>query len=791
MKRSVETRFITIVSATLLCVVVPLFTLFLALSSQQANSALRSQIELLLSTNAKALGKPVWDLDKDTVRQTVLGMVSDPAVRSIRVDDRLGKLKVIKTAATSARPVDLERISLPIIYKSLQGEVTVGDITAYVESPGWFAALHETEMAFIFIFALAVLTVFLAALVGNRLMVITPLMRLTAAIEATRKLGSRHHVDWQSTDEMGQLAESFNEMQTQLERDEQELKKAHQQATELYNRTPAMLFSLDQNDLIAAVSDYWLLATGYRRDEVVARPFVDFVAPADRAIFANRRSRRRPGGQSVEATVRFVCRSGDVIDVLIIERELDQRLGGTGSLNVMTDITELKRSEQRVRQQAITDHLTGLINRQGFEAILDQKLRDADETKDRLACLFVDLDRFKSVNDNLGHAAGDELLRQFVSRVLPLLREGDTASRLGGDEFAFLLTSGDVQESANELCKKIVALFENPFLVVGHPVRLSASVGVAIYPDHASGAADLLHKSDLAMYARKRDGKNGAQIFDPAILEKTRKRAEIEKDIDDAVTGGWFEAHFQPIVDLKAGPIIGFEALMRMRHPVKGMLLPAAIIEVAEENGTVGAIGNLILESAVANLARVSQEIGLMDAYVAVNLSPLQFECSLPTRLASLLGQYGIRPNRLVLEITEAVLMHDNPEVRRILNEIHSFGCRIALDDFGTGYSSLSYLSRFPVDIVKIDQSFIRSTEGGDEVGGKNRLLIEGITAISQKMNCKVIAEGVETAAQKDALHHMGVDCGQGYLFSKPLPIEDLHLLLGTSAARQSFAGTA
>lgn len=327
-------------------------------------------------------------------------------------------------------------------------------------------------------------------------------------------------------------------------------------------------------------------------------------------------------------------------------------------------------------------------------------------------------------------------------------------------------------------------MFEVPFRIQGTGVRLSASIGLAFYPSHAASAAELLQKSDMAMYARKRDGKNGAQVYDSAILDQTRERAEIESDVEDAIAASWFEAHFQPIVDIETGVPSGFEALMRMRHPRKGLMSPAGIISVAEETGTIGQIGNLILEDAVANLARLSRLPGMAETYVAVNFSPLQFEPGLSARLAGLLGRYGIRPERLVVEITEAVLMHDNPEIRTILNEIHNFGCRIALDDFGTGYSSLSYMSRFPVDIVKIDQSFVRSlTDKAADVGDKNKMLIEGISAISHKMNCKVVAEGVETEEQRTLLRHMGIDFAQGYLFSRPREISDLVSALSAQQA--------
>jgi diguanylate cyclase (GGDEF)-like protein/PAS domain S-box-containing protein len=791
MTHSVESRFIAIISGALLVVVAPLFTLFLALSSQQAAQSLSEHIDVVLTSNSQALGKPLWDLDVDSLNQVAQMLIADQAIQGVEIRDTTGKLNITEVDGNPSDFRGLEARTRSVLYKSLQGVREVGSLTVYVPRPGWFSALHQIEFAFISIFIIAILTVFGAAVFGNRMMVVKPLMRLTAAIEATRRLGSRHHVDWRSADEMGRLARSFNEMQILLEREERELKRAHEQSVEIYNLTPAMLFSLSPTDTIAAVSDYWLLATGYRREDVVGRTFAELLVSADRPIFTERSANRGSAASPLEITVRFLCADGRQMDVLISESSLGGARGHlTGSLSVMTDVTQLRQSELRNHQQAISDHLTGLLNRQGFEAALDERIAEADRQGTRLACLFVDLDRFKAINDNHGHAAGDTVLKEFVSRLEPLLSGCDTASRLGGDEFAILVAGGDADGRGWTLSQHIIDMLDAPFQLEGNSVRLSASVGLAFYPQHAAGAAELLQKSDLAMYARKRDGKNGAQVYDPAILSRTRELAEIESDIEAGLEGKWFEAHFQPIVTNATGQIKGFEALMRMRHPRKGLMPPGPLISVAEETGKIAEIGNLILDNALANLHRVSRITGMSETYVAVNFSPLQFEQSLPSRLAIMLARHDILPHRLVIEITEAVLMHDNPEIRRILDELHAFGCRIALDDFGTGYSSLSYLNRFPVDIVKIDQSFVHSLMGREaDVERKSRMLIEGITTISHKMNCMVVAEGVETRQQQLQLMQMGVDCAQGYYFARPQEIGQLMSNLSEELDKTSLAG--
>ncbi|MGP4667450.1 EAL domain-containing protein [Agrobacterium pusense] len=777
MAHSVESRFIAIVSGALLTVVAPLFTLLLTLSYNEAIRSQRNHIEILLSTNTQALARPLWDLDDDTINQITGTLVSDPMIRMVEVKDTSGQLDVVQTAGSDIIQ-DAASTTREVIYKTTKGPVTVGQLTVYYDDVGLLTSLSRTELAFITIFILAILTMVLAAIAGNRFMVIRPLMRLAAAIEATRRLGSRHHVDWRSKDEIGRLAKSFNEMQSQLEKEELEIKNAHARKTEIYNRTPAMLFSLDRHDRIAAVSDYWVQATGYDRARILGLNFADLIHPDDRTLFQERKAAHQAADtQQAGITVRFHCRDGSVMDALILEKALDSSDTAHHStcLCVMTDVTELRQSEKRNRQQAISDHLTGLFNRQGFEAILDLQIRDADRNGSELACLFIDLDRFKAINDNLGHAAGDAVLREFTLKLQPLLTPLDSASRLGGDEFAILLAGDKVEERALQFCERICTLLDTPFEIENNSIRLSASIGMAVYPLHAASASELLQNADMAMYTRKRTGKNGSQVFDSSIMDRAREHAELERDIAQALSEDWFEAHFQPIQNIATGQTAGFEALLRLNHPDRGLLSPAAIISLAEENGTIHRIGNVILDQSVANLARLSRLPGMAQTYVAVNFSPLQFEPGLPTRIAGLLHRHGILPGRLVIEITEAVIMKDDPQIRAILTAIHQLGCRIALDDFGTGYSSLSYLSRFPVDIVKIDQSFTRSIcDDTVEIRQRNRMLVEGIAAISHKMNCVVIAEGVETEEQKLLLADMGADYGQGYFFARPQPVERL-----------------
>jgi diguanylate cyclase (GGDEF)-like protein/PAS domain S-box-containing protein len=777
---SVERRFVGIILAVLVFFVAPLFLLFFHLTNERYREDSLERGQIVLEANAKALGKPLWDLDSESVGQIAKAIATGPSIGDVRVRDYAGVIDIrVPGSATRGDDIgvaDSTTITTDIMHDAIGGPIRVGVIEMEITPRSMFADERRNDFAFIAIFATAILAIFISAIIGSRLMVMRPLQRLTAAIEATRRLGSRHHVDWVSDDEMGMLASNFNEMQERLAREESGLRQAHARVSQVYNRTPAMLYSIDNRDRIIAVSDYMLLATGYERDQIVGKPFADLLEPECRALYAERDRTPGNGAGDRAITLGFRCADGRVIDVLIRETVMEPMLSQPVSgISVMTDVTELKAAERKNHIQAITDHLTGLLNRQGFETALEEAISTADRDQSELACLFIDLDRFKWINDNLGHAAGDDVLRHVVSVVREQVSPATVVARLGGDEFAILLHGKPAMDTALETADRISLAMERKVEIAGTLVQLSASIGVALYPQHAPTASELLQKSDLAMYARKKSGKNGTRLFDTHLANEARDRAFTEKNIEAGLREDWFDAYLQPIHDLKTGRIAGFEALMRLVHPIEGIIPPAGIVRIAEETGTIGRIGDRIFEKAVARLKSFAGIAEIADAYVAVNISPLQFEPALLDRMVAVLLKWGIHPSRIVIEITEAVLMHHDPLIQQVLEAMSAHGFRIALDDFGTGYSSLSYLNRFHVDIVKIDQSFIRSMTGGDEAARhKSRMLVEGIKTISHQMGCTVVAEGVETEEQRDRLRAIGVDAAQGYLFSRPSPATDI-----------------
>ncbi|HEX2539347.1 MAG TPA: EAL domain-containing protein, partial [Pseudolabrys sp.] len=431
-------------------------------------------------------------------------------------------------------------------------------------------------------------------------------------------------------------------------------------------------------------------------------------------------------------------------------------------LTVIEDVTERKQSERRIAHLAHHDALTGLANRVLFREQLEQSLKRVRSHGGRLALLYLDLDRFKGINDTLGHPVGDELLKDVAKRLRDCIGESDFVARLGGDEFAIVRDAFDTPDDVTALVTRILETMKAPYEIGGHHLVTEATIGVALAPDDAADPDELLKNADLAMYRAKSDGRGTYRFFESSMDARMKSRRALEFDLREAIMCGGFELHYQPLVSFADGRVTGCEALLRWQHRSRGLISPSEFIPIAEETGLITPLGEWVLRTACLEAARWPEEVK-----IAVNVSPVQFNnAGLVQSVIGALGASGLAPHRLELEITEAVLIRDDAAALGILHQLRALGVRIALDDFGTGYSSLSYLQRFPFDKIKIDRSFVSAIGDSDY----SRNIVQAIVDIATTRQITTTAEGVETEEQSLALRGLGCTEMQGYLFSPPVP---------------------
>jgi diguanylate cyclase (GGDEF)-like protein len=406
-----------------------------------------------------------------------------------------------------------------------------------------------------------------------------------------------------------------------------------------------------------------------------------------------------------------------------------------------------------------------------FRDELKRAIANRSREGEQVAVLCLDLDRFKPVNDTLGHAIGDELLRQVSMRLTSCVRAGDLAARLGGDEFGIIQSRVEDESEASDLAERVVQSLSGPYDVCGHRVTIGASVGVAITAGATASPDELIHQADLALYRVKADGRQSFSFYHQDMDARVESRRKLEMDLHVAIEKQQFAVYFQPTVRLNDNSVAGFEALVRWNHPERGLVSPAEFIPIAEETGLINPIGHWVLMEACKQAATWPPQMS-----VAVNLSPVQFrQATLPLQILNALSKSGLDPSRLELEITEAVLLKDSESTQEMLRQLRDIGVRIALDDFGTGYSSLSYLSRFQFDKIKIDRSFV------SDMNTRNDALsiVRAITALGADLGMTVTAEGVETEEQLAQLRTVHCSEVQGFYFSKPKAAGDLSEFLG------------
>ncbi len=471
----------------------------------------------------------------------------------------------------------------------------------------------------------------------------------------------------------------------------------------------------------------------------------------------------RPGHALIAQTAPFLIAAAAILTLLVLV--MARRLHRTS--------TELEASEAQAQHLAFHDPLTGLPNRALFANRLEHALARVRRGEEQIALLYLDLDRFKYVNDTYGHPAGDELIREVASRLKAILRTTDTVARLGGDEFAIIQSDCGGEDTVETVCDRIQAALAEPFEILGHEAFVGCSIGVALAPEAGTDASELVRKADIALYRAKADGRAGTEMFVEAMDQTIQRRQVIETELRRAIDGGQLELHYQPLFAADGETITAVEALVRWNHPEQGLLSPAAFVPIAEECGLIHALGEWVLQRACRDGTEMA------DIAIAVNVSAIQVRsAAFPALVARVLGETGLEPWRLELEITESVLLDDHDRAVETIKALHGLGVKVALDDFGTGYSSLTYLRLFSVDKIKIDRSFVKNLS--DEEGAAS--IVTAIVGLGRALGMQVTAEGVETRDQLDFLARTGCHEVQGYYFARPMPLEAVKAAAGRRA---------
>jgi diguanylate cyclase (GGDEF)-like protein/PAS domain S-box-containing protein len=561
---------------------------------------------------------------------------------------------------------------------------------------------------------------------------------------------------------------------SELHRRRQQVDEARAWLDASVSMSPAAIVVMDREWRVQLWNPAAERMFGLRESEV--RGTVAPHIPVERRdAFAELVDRMILGGETlVEHEETRVGRDGQTQEVSVASSVMfDENGEVTGLMGLITDISARKESERRLRQLALSDPLTGLANRNLVNQRIDAAVTALDSGSPGVAVLLLDLDGFKSVNDSFGHAVGDELLLAVARRLRSCLRDGDIAARLGGDEFALLLEHIDSTETV-AVGRRVLETLSAPFSLRRGQVVVTASVGVVHAAEQLSGH-DLLRDADVAMYKAKADGKNRLVVFEPSMHERVVTRLRLESELRTAVERGEFELYYQPYVDLESRMIVGLEALIRWHHPVRGLLLPAEFIEVAEDTGLIVPLGQWIVTEACAQAALWRAADPDRQLTISVNLSPRQlYDPEFVDIAARALATSGLPAGVLTIEITENLLLGDAVLAGTRLAQLRALGIQLAVDDFGTGYSSLAYLRRYPVDVLKIDRTFVDPLTDGP----RQAALVRSIIDLATALDVDTVAEGVERPEQASALSTLGCHVAQGFYFARPQPAPAISRLL-------------
>lgn len=564
------------------------------------------------------------------------------------------------------------------------------------------------------------------------------------------------------------------------------LQRSEQWFRGLVQNSSDVIAVLDDGGVFTYISPSATELLGHQPNELRGQSFFDLVAPDQTSHVSEIRSlilSALSGSRTIELVLKRSDGNERTVDVTITDLREDQSVRGL-VLNIR-DITVRKQLEDDLRHQVLHDDLTGLGSRVQFTRQLEEALHTDRRPGSRVAALFIDLDDFKNINDSLGHAAGDQVLVEISSRLLGRLRLHDRAARFGGDEFAVLLTDVYSDSDVTLVADRIVEELSRPVDLLGHEVRLSVSVGIAMDEDGSQTPEDLLRAADVAMYEAKAKGKGRWAMFETGMAEQTFERFEISNSLAAAIDGDQLMVYYQPILDLLSGKTAGVEALVRWNHPERGMVSPASFIPLAERNGLIVPLGRRVLTAALEQVA--SWRGRGHEIYASVNVSPVQLQRDgIVTEVLEIVDASGINRDAVVLELTESALINDFELVVSRIDALRAAGLRVAIDDFGTGYATLKYADEFSADILKIDQSFVSRLETQDD-----STIVSTVLTIASGMGAETVAEGIEVPDQHKRLLALGCRLGQGYYFARPAPADVIGALLDRELDGEALAGHA
>ena len=578
------------------------------------------------------------------------------------------------------------------------------------------------------------------------------------------------------------------ELKKQLKIIQLQLEESELRYRFIVSNSPDIIYMIDHRGFFVFINDRVTELLGYKPTELVGEHFSTLVHDEDlnnaNFIFNERRTGDR-ASQNVELKLKCsnpekeakTFESSSIVIELCSMGIYENRQDGTpylGTYGVARDISERKKAQEIIHFQAYHDLLTKLPNRELFLDRLNLSIAQSVRNKNKLAVLFLDIDGFKFINDTLGHVIGDQLLQNAARRLQNSLRDSDTVSRIGGDEFNILVPELQSHDEAGRVAQKILKNFTKPIVLDNHEITISLSIGISVFPDDADNTDQLIKNSDMAMYHIKERGKNGFQYYSDGMQSIYSHRLNIEQDIRKALEQQQFEAYYQPQYDINSHKIVGLEALIRWNHPEKGLIYPDGFIPIAEEIGLINEIGSFMLDTGCKQL-RSWIDSGIDNCKLSINVSTHQLtETNFDSILCSLVEQYDIPRNRLMIEITETTLMLDLENVLPRLKNLASNGIGISIDDFGVGYSSLSYLQSLPIEVLKIDRSFLNGLTNCND----SNCIIKAIIAMAKELELGVIIEGVETDQQLEYIKEIGCSVVQGFLLGYPLPEKEITSLL-------------